>query len=408
MNFPLFIANRYFFSKKKKNFINVIAIISMAVVAIATAALIIALSVYNGMEGLLRSIYGSFDAELSISPIEGKSFVLTDEMLKEINGVAGVENITEVIEDNVLLKYNESQKLVKMKGLSDNFIESSNMNPYIVDGRFAFRKDSVQYAIVGNGIRYALSINMQDDFYPLQFFYPKNVKPGALDPSNYFSRANIMPGGVFRLEQHYDDEYVFVPLDFAQNLLNYGDKRTSLEITTTDNVTIEEVQDQLIAVLGDDFRVLNSDQQHSDLYKILRIEKLLVFLIFSLIIAIASINIFFSLSMLVIEKRRDIAVLLAMGASTHKIRRIFLSEGAIIAFAGSGIGLILGLTIAWLQETFGLVSMGGGESLILTAYPVEIQLADFIYTALCIIMITFLASIHPAIMAPNNQNLKVQ
>jgi len=408
MNFPLFIANRYFFSKKKKNFINVIAIISMAVVAIATAALIIALSVYNGMEGLLRSIYGSFDAELSITPTEGKSFVLTDEMLKEINGVSGVENITEVIEDNVLLKYNESQKLVKMKGFSDNFLDYSHMNPYIIDGRFTFRKDSVQYAIVGNGIRYALSINMQDDFYPLQFFYPKNVKPGALDPSNYFSRANIMPGGVFRLEQHYDDEYVFVPLDFAQNLLNYGDKRTSLEITTTDAATIEEVQDQLVAVLGDGFRVLNSDQQHSDLYKILRIEKLLVFLIFSLIIAIASINIFFSLSMLVIEKRRDIAVLLAMGASTHKIRRIFLSEGAIIAFAGSGIGLLLGLTIAWLQETFGLVSMGGGESLILTAYPVEIQLADFIYTALCIIMITFLASIHPAIMAPKNQNLKVQ
>ena len=380
----------------------------MAVVAIATAALIIALSVYNGMEGLLRSIYGSFDAELSISPTEGKSFVLTDAMLIEINGVAGVESITEVIEDNVLLKYNESQKLVKMKGLSDNFIESSNMNPYIVDGRFAFRKDSVQYAIVGNGIRYALSINMHDDFYPLQFFYPKNVKPGALDPSNYFSRANIMPGGVFRLEQHYDDEYVFVPLDFAQNLLNYGDKRTSLEITTNDAVSIAEVQEQLIKVLGDGFRVLNSDQQHADLYKILRIEKLLVFLIFSLIIGIASINIFFSLSMLVIEKRRDIAVLLAMGASTHKIRRIFLSEGAIIAFVGSGIGLLLGLTIAWLQEAFGLVSMGGGESLILTAYPVEIQLADFIYTALCIIMITFLASIHPAIMAPNNQNLKVQ
>ena len=249
---------------------------------------------------------------------------------------------------------------------------------------------------------------MHDDFYPLQFFYPKNVKPGALDPSNYFSRANIMPGGVFRLEQHYDDEYVFVPLDFAQNLLNYGDKRTSLEITTNDAVSIAEVQEQLIKVLGDGFRVLNSDQQHADLYKILRIEKLLVFLIFSLIIGIASINIFFSLSMLVIEKRRDIAVLLAMGASTHKIRRIFLSEGAIIAFVGSGIGLLLGLTIAWLQEAFGLVSMGGGESLILTAYPVEIQLADFIYTALCIIMITFLASIHSAIMAPNNQNLKVQ
>lgn len=408
MNFPLFIANRYFFSRKKKNFINVIAIISMAVVAIATAALIIALSVYNGMEGLLRSIYGSFDAELSISPTHGKSFELTDDLFNSIQQVEGVVNITEVIEDNVLLKYNEAQKLVKMKGLSDNFITHSYMAPYVIEGEFAFHQDSIQYAILGNGIRQALSINIKDDFYPLQFFYPKNVKPGALDPSNYFSRANIMPGGVFRLEQHYDDEYVFVPLSFAQALLNYGEKRTSLEISTEHDASISDVQEALIALLGPDFRVLNSDQQHADLYKILRIEKLLVFLIFSLIIGIASINIFFSLSMLVIEKRRDIAVLLAMGAPAQKIRRIFLSEGAIIAFSGAGLGLLLGLVVAWLQDTFGLISMGGGQSLILQAYPVEIQLTDFVYTALCIILITFLASIHPAIMAPKNVDLKVQ
>jgi lipoprotein-releasing system permease protein len=408
MNFPIFIARRYFFSEKKKNFINVIAMISMLVLATATAALVIALSVYNGMEGLLRSIYGTFDAEISISAVEGKSFILTDDLLTKIESIEGVELVTQVIEDNVLLKYNESQKLVKMKGLSDNFLERRAMEQSIVEGQFIFKEDSIQYAVLGNGIAYELSINMKNDFYPLQFFYPKNVQAGSMDPSKYFDQANIMPGGMFRLEQQYDNEYVFVPLAFARDLLKYENKRTSLEITSTQSASVEEVQERLIALLGIEFNVLTSDQQHADLYKILKIEKLLVFVIFSLIIAIASINIFFSLSMLVIEKRRDIAVLLAMGTPAKKIRQIFFSEGAIIALVGSGVGLGMGLLIAWLQDTFGLVSMGGGQSLILTAYPVDIQLADFVYTAICIIFITFLASIQPAIMAPNNIDLKVQ
>ncbi len=382
--------------------------ISMLVLATATAALVIALSVYNGMEGLLRSIYGTFDAEISISAVEGKSFILTDDLLTKIESIEGVELVTQVIEDNVLLKYNESQKLVKMKGLSDNFLERRAMEQSIVEGQFIFKEDSIQYAVLGNGIAYELSINMKNDFYPLQFFYPKNVQAGSMDPSKYFDQANIMPGGMFRLEQQYDNEYVFVPLAFARDLLKYENKRTSLEITSTQSASVEEVQERLIALLGIEFNVLTSDQQHADLYKILKIEKLLVFVIFSLIIAIASINIFFSLSMLVIEKRRDIAVLLAMGTPAKKIRQIFFSEGAIIALVGSGVGLGMGLLIAWLQDTFGLVSMGGGQSLILTAYPVDIQLADFVYTAICIIFITFLASIQPAIMAPNNIDLKVQ
>lgn len=408
MNFPVFIAKRYFFSEKKKNFINVISMISMLVLATATAALVIALSVYNGMEGLLRSIYGTFDAEISISPVEGKSFELTDDMLTKIEAIEGVAYVTEVIEDNVLLKYNESQKLVTMKGMSDNFLERTAMEQSIVEGQFSFQEDSIQYAILGNGIGYELSINMKNDFYPLQFFYPKSVQAGSMDPSKYFSKANIMPGGVFRLEQQYDNDYVFVPLSFARDLLKYGNKRTSLEITSTDLISVDELQKHLILLLGSKFDVLTSDQQHADLYKILKIEKLLVFIIFSLIIGIASINIFFSLSMLVIEKRRDIAVLTAMGTPAKKIRQIFFTEGAIIALVGSGVGLSLGFLIAWLQDTFGLVSMGGGQSLILSAYPVDIQLADFVYTAICIILITFLASIQPAIMAPKNIDLKVQ
>ena len=371
----------------------------MTVVAIATAALVIALSVYNGMEGLLRSIYGTFDAELSILPSEGKSFEVDDELLANISNVEGVLQLTEVIEDNALVKYNESQMLVKMKGLSDEFIEQGKLASNLMHGSFTFEEEGINYAIIGSGIQYELSINMQNDYHPLQFFYPKNVKPGTLDPSKLFSKANLMPGGVFRLEQHYDNEYVFVPLEFAKNLLGYGNKRTSLEIATSPDASISDIQLDLKKMLGSDFRILTSDQIHADLYKILKIEKLMVFLIFSLIIGIASINIFFSLSMLVIEKRKDTSVLTAMGASKKMLRKIFLTEGAIIAFVGSCVGLVLGLIVALLQDNFGLISMGGGESLVLPAYPVEIQLTDFIYTAVCIILITFLASIQPALLA---------
>ncbi len=406
MNLPYFIAKRYFFSRKKKNFINVIAIISMLVVAIGTAALVIVLSVFNGMEDLLRSIYGSFDSELEFKPKEGKSFIITEAFLSEIKNTPGILSITEVIEDNVLVKYNQSQQLVKMKGVSDNFIEQHDLKKHIRQGEFLFQKDGIQYAIIGAGIQYSMAISLKESFYPLQLFYPKHMKPGTIDPSKMYSRDNIMPGGVFALEQQYDDEYIFVPLQFAQNLLNYGDKRTAIELSIKQGFDVKEVQASLLAKFGAEYYIRNSDEQHADLYKVLKIEKLFVFIIFSLIVGIASINIFFSLSMLVIEKKHDNSILYSMGASPKMIRKIFLAEGAIIAFIGAGSGLILGFVLSWLQENYGLVSMGVQTS-ILDAYPIKIIASDFVFSAVCILIITFLASIQPAMRAAKEKHLKV-
>lgn len=370
----------------------------MLVVSIGTAALIIVLSVFNGMEGLLRSIYGTFDAPLQVMPAVGKSFVPTEELKRKIMETDGILDITEVIEDNALIRYSDAQMIVKIKGMSDNFIEQGRMKNAIRQGELKFEDGKTSYAIIGRGIQFNLGVSLRNDFLALQFFYPKNVKPGAVDPHQYYSRANIMPGGVFALEQQYDDNYVFVPISFTEKLFDYKGKRTSLELMVDPEKDLPAIQHSLSQTLGSDFVVLNSDQQHADLYKVLKIEKLFVFVIFSLIVGIASINIFFSLSMLVIEKKPDIHSLFAMGAPKNLIRKIFLFEGAIIAFIGAGSGLVLGFIFSWVQKTYGIISMGISTS-VTQAYPIEIIPADFIFTALTIILITFIASIQPSIRA---------
>lgn len=378
----------------------------MLVVSIGTAALIIVLSVFNGMEGLLRSIYGTFDAPLQVLPSAGKSFVFTEELKEKISTVDGILDITEVIEDNALIRYSDAQMIVKIKGMSDNFIAQGRMKEAVRQGELKFKDNNTSYAIIGRGIQFNLGVSLRNDFLALQFFYPKNVKPGGLDPYQYYNRANIMPGGVFALEQHYDDNYVFVPLSFTEKLFGYKDKRTSLELVVDPEMNILTIQSRLQKKLGKEFTILNSDQQHADLYKVLKIEKLFVFIIFSMIVGIASINIFFSLSMLVIEKKPDISSLFAMGASKKLVRKIFLTEGAIIAFIGAGSGLILGFTISWLQQTYGIISMGVATS-VTQAYPIEIIGTDFVFTAITIIFITFMASIQPAIRASRQGIQKV-
>ncbi|MGL1889110.1 MAG: ABC transporter permease [Reichenbachiella sp.] len=399
MNLPLFIARRYFFSTKKKSFINIIAIISMLVVSIGTAALIIVLSVFNGMENLLKTIYGEFDADLQVVPVTGKSFVINEDLIFKINSIEGVMGITEVIEDKALVEYHKNQKIVSLKGLSNQFIQEGRMNEEIKVGKLAFYKDEKPQAIVGRGLQFKLGISIRDEFTPLTFYYPKNISPGQImNQSTMYSKKNIMTGGVFALEQHYDDNYIFVPIEFTERLFGYKGKRTSLEISVEESKDISKIQDQLAIAIGEGFIIKSGDQQHEDLYKLLEIEKLFVFIIFSIIIGIASINIFFSLSMLVTEKKMDIGILFSMGATRSLIRRLFLLEGTIIAIIGAGTGLILGYVIVWTQETYGLISLGVASAVV-QAYPVKMITDDFIMTAVCITVITFIASIQPAIRA---------
>jgi len=396
VNLSLFIAKRYFFSTRKKNFINIISALSMIVVAIATAALIIVLSVFNGFEELLRSINTSFDPELKIEAVKGKSFEVDSLFLKKINAIEGVETVTEVIEDYALVRYRDADVIVTIKGVSDNFMNQHRLDGHIVEGKLRLRENGINYAIVGRGIRYSLNLAVENNIYPLQIYYIKNAKASTLDVSKLYARRDIEPGSVFSIEKNYDDNYIFIPLEFAQDLLDYENKRTSLEVKTTGATAL--VQQRLQTLLGDRYSILTNDQQHKDLYKLLKMEKLFMFLTFTLLILVASISIFFSLMMLVIDKKKDVAILSAIGASPSLVRNIFLSEGAMIAFLGAGSGLFLGGSICWLQDHFGIVGMGMENSLVAN-YPVELNPVDFLYIFVMMTGITLLISFYPASVA---------
>lgn len=401
----LFVSRFVYLIKSGKS-INIISLISMVVVAIGTMSLIIALSVFNGLEGLLRNMYGNFDPDIIISPSKGKSFQFGDQDLALIEKTDGVLGVTQVIEDNVLVRYKESQRVVRLKGVSRAFDEFSGIKNAMVSGQFSLVEDSIGYAVIGRGIQYDLSINLNNDFYALQIYYPKNIGPGVVNPKRMYNELTIIPGGVFAIEKYYDENFVFVPIEFARELLNYGERITSYEIYLNDSVDPLETKAHIQNVLGDSYNVIVGDELHSDLYKVLKIEKLFVFLILIAIIGIASINIFFCLTMLVIEKKKDISVLFAQGASERLIRSIFLFEGGIIAFTGAFIGLILGIVISFIQQEYGIIGMGM-QAAVINSYPVKIELMDIFYTVIAIVIITVLAALQPAIKASKSFSVHI-
>jgi len=406
MWFPFFVARRYFVSKKKRNFISVISRISMGSVAVGSMALIIVLSVFNGLEELLRTLYGTFDPDIKIESSEGKTFLRDNAMIQKIQSIDGVQRVVETVEDFVYVKYRDSEVAAKLKGVTDNFIQEKKFGSTVVNGKFQLKDQDVEFALVGKGIQYALSMDPANRFEPLQLHYVKNAPTGAiLDPSQLIARRTILPGGYFALEKQIDETYIIVPIDFALDLFGYKSQRTSLEIRVTDEQKIPEVQARIKELLGSDFKVLNSDEQHATLLKTVHIEKLFVYIVFTFILAVASFNIFFSLSMLAIDKKKDISILYSMGATDSIIRRIFLSEGALIAMTGAIAGLLLGGIITWIQQNYGIISMGM-ETSVLQDYPVKMKVMDFVYTGLSIVIITFLSSFRPALIATRYASLE--
>lgn len=406
MNLSYFIAARYFRSKKKRNFITVLSTISMIGVAIGTMALVIVMSVFNGLEDLIKSLFASFDAELKIEVAEGKSFLTNEEWLDSIRNLEGVAILTEVIEDNALLDYNGNQMVARIKGVSDNFLDQGRFSKGYFWGDTTLGNELRPAAILGRGVGFFLTVNLEDINVPLKVFYPKAPRSAAsIDPTQLYTSGILDPVAFFSIERQFDDEYVIAPLAFTRDLLNYGEKRTSLEIKVEEGKSIKEVQSTLKAHLGPKFLVKNTDEQHAGLLRTVKLEKLFVFLTLTFILAIASFNIFFSLSMLAIEKKKDIAVLKALGAPDRLIRSIFLKQGALIAFSGAVIGLVLGYFVCWMQEIFGLVSLGI-SSAVVDAYPVKIVWSDFLWISIAVIAITMVASWRPAWIASQVDTVK--
>jgi lipoprotein-releasing system permease protein len=377
----------------------------MVGVAIGTAALVIVLSVFNGLEDLIRSLYGSFDADIKISLKEGKFFEYDEELQNKIEKREGLASVIQVMEDNVLVRYNDGESVVRMKGVSPSFFYKSDLKDHITEGQLKLTEKEQNFAVVGQGIRYNLSINSRNDFLALQFYYPKNISPGRTNPSSMYNSGILMPAGVFAIEKQYDEKYIFVPLRFARKLIGKPKQATSIELNLEEGISVSDLQKSLQQDLGDKFEVLNSDQQHASLLKAIKIEKLFIYLTFSFILAVASFNIFFALTMLALDKKRDISILYAMGTPIHTIRNIFLKEGAIISLTGALIGGLFGFVICLLQQQYGLISMNMASA-VQEAYPVKMITSDFIGTMLTIAIITILASFKPAQVAAKSVEIQ--
>ncbi|MEH0157863.1 FtsX-like permease family protein [Limibacter armeniacum] len=378
-----------------QNFIKILSNISMIGVGFGTAALVIVLSFFNGMEGVITGMYNRHNPELLITPHKGKGFAFDEKLQHTIESIEGIDAITEVIEDNALLIFGDKQKVINMKGVSDNYALQTQFDTTVVLGEPLLEKNGIPYILVGSGVYQELSVRLKDRIRLIQFWYPKRDFQGSMSPETAFNRAYIQAGGVFLAEPQFDQNTVIVPLSFAQKLLEYGNKVTALEIKPTQGYSAQDIQEQLESKIGEDFVIKTRKEQQSNILRALEIEKLFAFLTFVVILGIASFNVFFSLAMLAIEKKHDIQMLFAMGGTKKMIRNIFLLEGSIVAFMGAGLGLSFGFIVCFLQDKYKVITTGTFNTL-MDAYPVEMRWQDFLTIGGVILFITVVASIVPA------------
>ncbi|MCU0317944.1 MAG: FtsX-like permease family protein [Amoebophilaceae bacterium] len=398
MKVPFFIAQRYFQLRVKKNLIHRIGLVSFISIAVSTMALLLALSVFNGLEELVSSLFLSFDPDIKITLKKGKAFSLDTGLRNRIQAVAGVSKVVDVLEDNALLRYRERQAIVKIKGVSEEFLYQSRLAPFIKHGNFKLKHGTECFAILGIGVQYALSIPFASGLHTLQIFYPRHTQSNIVLPQQLYRCKSIKPGAVFAVEKQFDVNYVIVPIDFAAALMNMSGKRTALEIQVEDGFSIDRVQQDLNLFIPNCFQVLNRHEQQATLIQVIHIERLFVFLTFSFILLVSSLNIFFVLSMLVLGKRKDVAILYALGATPKDILYIFLIEGLWIALSGVAVGMAVALGLSWLQQEFGLVSLSTQTSL-MEAYPIKRKVSDFAYTAIGVVLMTLIAAYRPAQLA---------
>ncbi len=396
MKLPLFIAKRYFLSKKSQRAINIISLISVLGVMIGTGALIIVLSVFNGFEKLVVSLYNSFDPDIKVTLNEGKTFdanSVSPESLKKINGV---KYVSQVLEENALVKYREKQYIVTIKGVSEEFQQASGLDSMITDGQFLLQKGDTDYAVVGGAIAYNLKMNISDFLSQLEIYAPRRNASSLTNPEEAFNSRFILPAGIFAVQQEFDSKYIIVPLRFAKDLLESETRLSSLEIALQPGADADATERQIKKTLGEKFNVSGRYRQHELIYKIMKSEKWAVFLILAFILLIATFNVIGSLTMLIIEKQKDISILHSMGADAGLLRKIFLTEGLFITLIGALIGLVTGGIICFLQQHFGLIKLNGNGSFVVDAYPVHMQALDFIYVFITVFAIGLLASWYPA------------
>ncbi|MBT5090456.1 MAG: FtsX-like permease family protein [Flavobacteriales bacterium] len=394
MNFPFFIAKRYFTTKENSGFVHIISWVSLFGIAIGTAALILVLSVFNGFENLVLSMYNSFDPHLKITSTEGKTFN-PNEAKTLLLTVEEIEISALVLEEKVLLKYQEKEYIATAKGVSEEYLELTNFSSVLIEGEYINGFESNNVAVVGRGVAYYLSMGIGSMFEQLNVFMPNRNNKTLLNLSTAFEQSAVLPVGIFGVQVEVDAAYIITPLLFVQQLAERNNEVSSIEIKLKDEGQMIAFQEQLQKVLGPNYMIKNRIQQQEFLYKILNTEKLAVFLILTFIMIIATFNIIGSLSMLMLDKKKDIATLRSLGCKVQDIQSLFFKKSMLTIILGTGIGLFIGLGLAFLQQTFGFISMGGG-SFVINTYPIAIAFKDVLLVSVTVFIIGLLASWYPA------------
>lgn len=360
-------------------------------VFVGSAALIIILSVFNGFENIVLSMYNTFSPELRIEPAEGKAFEPRDARFLKIRNDDRIVNYTEVLQEKALIRYGKSQSIALVKGVSEDYMDGqASLDSAISSGNFILKEKGENFAVIGSAIQNYLSVNLNDDFRDLDIYSPRKNAANSLNPADEFNVMSIHPSGVFSVQQEFDDMMI-VPIGFARELLGEQSKVSLIEINTRDDISVSEFQEEISAILGKDFLVKNRSQQNQLLYKILNSEKWAIFMILTFVLIIAIFNIIGSLTMLVIDKKKDIAILSSLGANNGLIRGIFFIEGMMISMVGCVLGMAAGLIFCLLQQHFGFIKMAGA-SLLIDSYPVGIKWTDFILVFGTVLLVSLIAS----------------
>ncbi|MFL5752596.1 MAG: FtsX-like permease family protein [Bacteroidia bacterium] len=393
MNFPVYIAKRYIVSKKSNNAINIISWISVLAIAMGAGALVIVLSGMNGLTNLVEGLYSSFDSDIEITAAKGKVINYDKALKAKISRIKGVNAIAVSIEDNALLKYGDQQTIATVKGIGEDFVKMNRFDTLVYEGKFQQPQGNTHYVVLGKGVAYRLGTGLNDVFTPISIYSPKRGKTSSFNPDEAFNEIKAYPSGLFSINDEFDFKYVMLDLEAARSLFDYTNEVTSIELACSQSIPLETMQAELKKELGDHFIIKNKFQQNDVLFKTLQSEKLWTFIILVFILMIATFNIIGALTMLIIEKKKDISILHNMGADASLIRKIFMTEGFLITILGAIIGLLLGLLLCWLQLRYGFIRFDAGY--VVEAYPVDVQFSDFAAILGVVLLIGLLAAWYP-------------
>ena len=391
------IALRYLFSKKSTNAINIIAAVSMVGMGVGAFALIVVLSTFNGFENLAKSLYNSFYADITVSAIKGKTFADDKVLYGKLRNIKGVVAISKTLEENAYIKYIDKDYICTVKGVDASYDSVADIKSHVKMGSFRLSDSVNQYAVVGANIYASLNIDVERSLYPIQITVPRKGKGTAILPEDAFTFRDVIPGGVFSLQQEFDNKYVFVSLPFATELLDAEGQVSAYEVKLRTDIDLEHAKADIQKIAGKDMSVKTRYEQKETIYRVMRMERWAVYAILAFIMLIISFNIIGSLSMLVIEKRQDISILMAMGADRDLIQRIYILEGVLSACIGAAVGIALATILCVAQIKYQFLKLAGGDnSFVVQGYPVKIKAEDYILTFITVVVIAFIASYFPA------------